>query len=241
MTSALPLPQPPAALLMDFDGVILDSMQLKTQAFATVYGDESVAKREEVLAYQRLHGGVTRRTKFAYFERHIFARSGDAAVVERLANAYRDLVYDAVVACAFVPGAERFLDLARGRIELHLISGTPQDELRNKRLYRITPLGRDALTSWVRDSPVEPPVLKHGVALRVWLGHLADPAAVREVVEDPRAYADEMLAEVTRARRTAGTDPAWTYPELVERWGERYWAAERDLADSMLRDLDELA
>jgi DNA-binding PadR family transcriptional regulator len=117
----------------------------------------------------------------------------------------------------------------------------PQDDLRNKRLYRITPLGRDALTSWVRDSPVEPPVLKHGVALRVWLGHLADPAALREIVEAHRAYADEMLAEVTLARQTAGTDPAWTYPELVERWGERYWATERDLADSMLRDLDDLA
>lgn len=116
---------------MDFDGVILDSMPLKTQAFATVYGGEPAVKREEVLAYQRLHGGVTRRTKFAYFERQIFARSGDAEEVERLAAAYRDIIYDAVVACAFVPGAERFLEIAHGRIELHLISGTPQEELRD--------------------------------------------------------------------------------------------------------------
>jgi DNA-binding PadR family transcriptional regulator len=116
----------------------------------------------------------------------------------------------------------------------------PQDELRNKRLYRITPEGRDALTEWVRDSPVEPPVLKHGVALRVWLGHLADPAALREIVEAHREYASEMLAEVTTARRAAEREPDWTYPELVERWGERYWAAERDLADALLRDLAEL-
>jgi len=116
----------------------------------------------------------------------------------------------------------------------------PQDELRNKRLYRITPLGRDALTTWVRDSPVEPPVLKHGVALRIWLGHLADPAALREIVAAHREYAVEMLAAVSEARRTAATNPDWTYPEVVERWGERYWAAERDLADAMLRDLDEL-
>ena len=116
----------------------------------------------------------------------------------------------------------------------------PQDELRNKRLYRITPLGRDALTNWVRDSPVEPPVLKHGVALRVWLGHLADPGALRGIVAAHREYAAEMLAEVSAARRTAEQNAEWTYPELVERWGERYWAAERDLADAMLRDLEEL-
>ena len=116
----------------------------------------------------------------------------------------------------------------------------PQDDLRNKRLYRITPAGRDALVDWVRDSPVDPPVLKHGVALRVWLGHLADPAALREVVARHRDYAAQMVDEVAHARVVAASEPEWTYPELVERWGERYWAAERDLADAMLRDLEEL-
>jgi hypothetical protein len=34
--------------------------------------------------------------------------------------------------------------------------------------------------------------------------------------------------------------PGWAYPELVARWATRYYAAERDLADQMLADLDEL-
>jgi len=121
--------QPPAALLMDFDGVVLDSMELKTQAFGTIYDDESRARRDDVLAYQRLHGGVSRREKFAYFEREMFGRSGDAESVERLAQRYRELVYERVLACAFVRGALEFLELAQGRIELHVISGTPQEEL----------------------------------------------------------------------------------------------------------------
>ena len=180
MTSALPLPQPPAALLMDFDGVILDSMQLKTQAFATVYGDEAAAKREEVLAYQRLHGGVTRRTKFAYFERHIFARSGDAAVVERLADTYRGLIYDAVVACAFVPGAERFLDLAQGRIELHLISGTPQDELRDIVALR-------GLTRYFR-SVVGAPTTKRDAFAAILAVHRHPPAATVAIGDATTEY-----------------------------------------------------
>ena len=82
-------------------------------------------------------------------------------------------------------------------------------------------------------------MLKHSVAMRVWLGHLADPAALREIVEAHRAYTDEMLAEVTRGQPPVGgyRPRPGSIPELVERWGERYWAAERDLADSMLRDL----
>jgi len=124
------MPQPPVALLMDFDGVILDSMELKTQGFVKVYAGEPPSKLAEVLAYQRLHGGVTRRTKFAYFEKSIFGRTGDNETIERLAATYRGIIYDAVLATSFVPGAEEFLRRAQGKMELHVISGTPQEELR---------------------------------------------------------------------------------------------------------------
>jgi phosphoglycolate phosphatase-like HAD superfamily hydrolase len=123
------IPQPPVALLMDFDGVILDSMKIKTQAFLTVYERESPSRLAQVLAYQRLHGGVTRRAKFAHFEQAIFGRPADGDAIERLAAAYRELIYEAVVACPFVRGAEDFLELAQDRIALHVISGTPRDEL----------------------------------------------------------------------------------------------------------------
>jgi len=123
------IPQPPEALLMDFDGVILDSMELKTRAFATVYEGEAPSRLEQVLAYQRLHGGVTRRTKFEYFQRNIFDRPADRDTIDRLASTYRDIVYEAVVACPFVRGAEEFLKAAQGRLDLHVVSGTPQEEL----------------------------------------------------------------------------------------------------------------
>jgi DNA-binding PadR family transcriptional regulator len=118
---------------------------------------------------------------------------------------------------------------------------TAQDELRNKRVYAITATGREALTKWVQHAPVEPPVLKHGVLLRVWLGHLADPEHLRAVVEQHHAYAKRMLSELEQSEAVARTEPAWAYPELVIRWGERYYRAELDLAEQLLDDLDELA
>jgi DNA-binding PadR family transcriptional regulator len=121
-----------------------------------------------------------------------------------------------------------------------------QDELRNKRVYAITEEGRLALTEWVQHAPVEPPVLKHSVAMRVWLGHLAEPDELRAVVERHREYAEGMLADVTQSEHStesgfADEDPARVYPQLVIRWGERYYRSERDLAQQMLDDLDELA
>ena len=121
-----------------------------------------------------------------------------------------------------------------------------QDELRNKRVYAISEEGRVALTGWVQHAPVEPPVLKHSVAMRVWLGHLAQPDELRAVVERHRDYAEAMLADVTRSQHPteagyADEDPARVYPQVVIRWGERYYRAERDLAQQMLEDLDDLA
>jgi DNA-binding PadR family transcriptional regulator len=117
----------------------------------------------------------------------------------------------------------------------------PPEAPRRKRLYRITPAGLDALAGWLREAPVEAPVLKHGVALRVWLGHLSDPATLRRTVEEHRDLAARMVTEVAEARAVAEHEPTWTYPAVIERWGERYWAAERDAADALLADLDRVA
>jgi hypothetical protein len=66
------------------------------------------------------------------------------------------------------------------------------------------------------------------------------------VVARPRKHAEGMLADVTRSEHSseagfADEDPARVYPQLVIRWGERYYRSERDLAQQMLEDLDQLA
>src|SRR5215218_6232360 len=53
---------------------------------------------------------------------------------------------------------------------------------REKRVYRITPEGERAVSAWTAEAAPEPAVLKHGIMLRAWLGHTADPAALREMV-----------------------------------------------------------
>jgi DNA-binding PadR family transcriptional regulator len=116
-----------------------------------------------------------------------------------------------------------------------------QDEVRGKRVYAITDAGREAARRWARDAAVEPPVLKHGVLLRVWLGHLTEPERLREIVAEHRDNAESRRAEAAVDVAAAHEESAWAYPELALKWAERYHAAERDLADQMLADLAELA
>jgi hypothetical protein len=49
-----------------------------------------------------------------------------------------------------------------------------------------------------------------------------------------------MLEQLHAERGVADDDPSFAYPAIVIRWGERYYAAERDLADELLRELDSL-
>lgn len=123
------LPQRPAALFLDFDGVIVQSVRLKIDAFLHIYAGEDPEKLAAVLAHQRAHGGVTRRLKFRHYERHVFGRDADDERIEHLSRRYTQLVHDAVLACPFVVGAREFLEQAHGRTNLHVISGTPIEEL----------------------------------------------------------------------------------------------------------------
>lgn len=114
----------------------------------------------------------------------------------------------------------------------------PQDELRRKRVYRITDAGREALTLWVEHEDVEPPVLKHSPLLRVWLGHLATPDRIRELLLRHRENTEQMLEEARKAEASAHNNPAeWHYPELVTRFSMRHFEAELGLVDALLAEL----
>lgn len=116
-----------------------------------------------------------------------------------------------------------------------------KDDVRGKRLYSITDEGTRAMARWVEEADVEPVVLKHGVMLRMWLGHLSDPQQLREMLLEHRESSEKMRVRAAADAEGAATEPGWAYPELVLHWSEEYYASERDRADRMLKDLDELA
>ncbi|MGH7489886.1 MAG: PadR family transcriptional regulator [bacterium] len=110
--------------------------------------------------------------------------------------------------------------------------------LRGRRLYRITESGQAAVSRWSKEAPVDPPMLKNGVLLRVWLGHINEPNRLKEILQDHVADLDRMRRRVARDARGAALEPAWAYPRLVMQWAQRYYDAERELALQMIKDID---
>jgi phosphoglycolate phosphatase len=129
-----------AQIIFDFDGVILDSADLKTHAFARVYAHEDPAKIGQVVEYQELHGGVGRVQKFTYFERELFGRPGRPEAVAALCDAFAAIVDAAMRRAEFIAGARALLDACIGKVRMHVVSGMPQEDL--ERIVTERGLGR---------------------------------------------------------------------------------------------------
>jgi phosphoglycolate phosphatase len=121
---------PTEQIIFDFDGVILDSADLKTRAFAQVYAGEDPAKIAQVVEYQELHGGVGRVEKFAHFERQLFGRPGGPEAVASLCESFAAIVDEAMRRAEFIAGARALLDFCLGKVRMHVVSGMPHEDLK---------------------------------------------------------------------------------------------------------------
>jgi phosphoglycolate phosphatase-like HAD superfamily hydrolase len=116
------------ALILDFDGVVIESNALKTEAFQAVFArfPEHVS---EMMAYHHAHVSASRYDKFRYLVTEKLRRAPDDALVEQLASAFSRETLRRLENCPWVPGAEAFLERVRGRLPVYLASMTPQQDL----------------------------------------------------------------------------------------------------------------
>ncbi len=118
-----------SAFFFDFDGVLVDSTETKTNAYREIfkpYGPEIVAK---IVAHHQRHGGISRVEKIKYAHRNIIEQSSSEAQIAEHVQKYSDLVFEKVVKVRWIPGAEEFVKQHFQHIPLFIISGTPEVEL----------------------------------------------------------------------------------------------------------------
>ena len=115
-------------IILDFDGVILESVSVKTEAFRTLFSfvPEYV---DEIVQFHIDNGGMSRFEKFRYIYHTILNEDLPDDKFETLSRRFSDLVEEAVVQAQFVDGALDFLDSMSKRYRLYIVSATPQEEL----------------------------------------------------------------------------------------------------------------
>jgi len=117
------------AILFDFDGVLAESMNVKTDAFAKIFspfGDDIVAK---VVKHHIKNGGISRFKKIKFYYKNYLNKPLSEKQLEKIAQEFSDIVIQKVIRSEWVAGAKEFLEKYQDKLDLYVISGTPQKEM----------------------------------------------------------------------------------------------------------------
>jgi phosphoglycolate phosphatase-like HAD superfamily hydrolase len=113
-------------LILDFDGVVLESVEVKTNAFVSIF---PTSMREVVLACHRETPGLGRTKKIECMFRAVFGRTPSIEEIDRLRFKFAEKSLAGVMNCPEVPGLRYFLE-SLPDIETHIVSAAPEDEVR---------------------------------------------------------------------------------------------------------------
>lgn len=119
------------AVFWDFDGVVLDSVDVKTCAFGKMFGQHGPNVQKAVVEYHLMNGGVSRFEKFKYFYRNILKCPLGDGELDALGRQFSSLVLEEVLSAPFMPGAYETLQYLKKRsIPCYVVSGTPDGEIK---------------------------------------------------------------------------------------------------------------
>lgn len=118
----------PEAIFFDVDGVLIDSLAIKGEAFAHAFRDVP-DRHDEIVEFHLAHGGVTRSEKLALMYQLVYGRAPTPDELEVRLRVFADRVADAVISAPEVRGAGQALAEWAGRAPLHAVSATPSEEL----------------------------------------------------------------------------------------------------------------
>jgi phosphoglycolate phosphatase-like HAD superfamily hydrolase len=116
-------------LILDFDGVVLESVSVKTDAFQALFSTEP-DHMGEIVEFHIKNGGMSRFDKFRYIYGNILKKDLDPITFNMLSEKFSDLVFQRVLHVPFVPGAAEFLERWSAILPLYIVSATPEKELK---------------------------------------------------------------------------------------------------------------
>jgi phosphoglycolate phosphatase-like HAD superfamily hydrolase len=116
------------SVFWDFDGVIKDSIDVKTQAFAQLFKPFGSQVIQRVVQHHRANGGISRFKKIP-----LYITWADIEISQELIDHYCEkfsvLVKQAVIDAPWVPGVLDYLHQYHLTQQYFLVTATPQSEI----------------------------------------------------------------------------------------------------------------
>jgi phosphoglycolate phosphatase-like HAD superfamily hydrolase len=120
-----------SVIFWDFDGVLMNSNPTRDFGFERVLHDFPKEQVEELLAFHRKNGGLSRYVKFRYFFEEVRGEKtneGDIRLwAARFSEIMRELLVDSNL---LIDETLEFVKANQGKFVMHITSGSDQEELR---------------------------------------------------------------------------------------------------------------
>ncbi|MEM6321513.1 MAG: HAD hydrolase-like protein [Bacteroidota bacterium] len=117
-------------LVFDFDGIVLESVRSKLQAFKKWVPNEHLAYREAFCEYNRNAFGKSRNVQIRHFYEGILGEQISESALNAAIQRFSDINAQTIHQADWVPGIQQFLaEAATLQHRMFVLSGTPQKEL----------------------------------------------------------------------------------------------------------------
>ena len=117
------------AIVFDFDGVITESMDIKTKAFAYLFRNYSENILKKIIKLHLDNGGMSRYEKFRIIYKDYLKCNLTKNEEERLGREFSEFCLSKMITCPYVKGAKEFLEANHKKYMFFIVSGTPHDEI----------------------------------------------------------------------------------------------------------------
>lgn len=153
-------------IILDFDGVIVESTPIKDKAFEILF-QKYPQHLTQIMNYHLSHNAIVRFKKFKFITEKILKKKYTKALEKKLGNEFSQLVFNRIIRCPYVKGAQGFLNYFYKKIPLYLASVNPPKELNKilkargltkyfRGIYAVPWRKKDAILDILRKENAEP-------------------------------------------------------------------------------------
>lgn len=116
------------AIIFDFDGVIAESLDVKTRAFSDMYKPFGEEVQKKVVDFHEAHGGVSRYVKFRHYHKEYLGVHLDETEINEMAQEFSNRVFNEVANSDFVAYAFEFISQHHADYDMFISTGAPTEE-----------------------------------------------------------------------------------------------------------------
>ncbi|RXJ66843.1 haloacid dehalogenase [Halarcobacter ebronensis] len=118
-------------IIFDFDGVILDSVPIKTEAYRRLFKNYDNELIEKLVNYHELNGGISRYKKIEYFFKKILKQKVTEQEVFTYANKYSEITKEELIKEKYIiQDAFNFIKENYKKYNIHIASGADENDLK---------------------------------------------------------------------------------------------------------------